>query len=183
MAEFLDTKRVGNTLIEAGVLGGGAIAYSKWLQRDVLFKEKIAKDSDFRNGMVYKHWGVISAAGLAWGSTKVTNPWLKLLMVGGAVAGVVTEIRQQVNPMLMKKGKPPLDPVGDMPTGDAHSTEALDAEIKKLSEGARKGLSMGYDPSGAGSPITDTYSSGVGMTITDMYSTGVGYADRVPTGY
>src|ERR1700753_718915 len=159
------------TLKEGAAMSAGAIACAKWLDRDVFFQTSIAADPTFVNGMIYQHWGGIIAIGAAWGSTKGNNEWLKLLLIGASIYGILVEARQDFG--MDTSQNPPQPRWGVMGPNE----QALD---KKLKEAAMRvkgadGLPVAGDqrlPMAWGVP--GQYGAGVGFGIPADYSGGVG---------
>lgn len=138
----MSTEKTIATVKEAGLLALGAIGAAYVLDRDNgMMATTIVNTSGGPQSMVYQHWGGIVAVGMAWGSTQVTNPYIKAGMIGATIWGLLEEARNDfgwsaTNPMVIYKG-------GNWPmmgTQNAQQQAALDAAMK---EAAAKRLSGG----------------------------------------
>lgn len=86
-------KIAGMTMAEVGVLGGGMIVTSRFLDFNVIFKNQIAADPNYVNKWHMKHQGAIKLVVGALAAAYIKNPWLKLLAIGVAVEGFIREAR------------------------------------------------------------------------------------------
>lgn len=86
-------KQAGMTAAEIGVVTGSMILTKKFLDFNMLFKNKIAKDPKFSESFIIKHQGGVRfGLGLA-AAVYFQNPWVKLIFLGVAAEGAITEIR------------------------------------------------------------------------------------------
>jgi hypothetical protein len=170
MAEFFDSDKVIGTGKEVILLGAGAIAGSRFLDRDEFFKEKIAADPNFTQGFLYQRWGAIVALGAAWGSTKVENKYLKVGLVGLAIYGALVEARQDFG---MGDSGPRwgmMGPITDRySSGVGATAEDLDAQLKAAAEAMNGPMPLGAMP--------------IAMRVTEQYNSGVGMGQRIPMGW
>jgi hypothetical protein len=155
-------EKVIGTLWEGSLLAGGAIAGAKWLDRNVFWASNIAADPNFINQFQYQHWGGIIAAGAAWGSTMVDNPYIKAGLVGLTVYGILEEARQ----LFGTTGNPPVmnwQMMGRHMAANPNEA-ALDAQLKALAlQGANANAQA---PMAAAIP--GNYYAGVGNAMPPM---------------
>ena len=117
---------------EVGAVIVGGIAATELLDHRKIFKEAFAKNPGwFVDGaegadFMIRHWGGIKFAGAALASTYVSNPWLKLALMGVMVQGGLQELR--VLTWDKNKHSHRFQQLG------AGEAAEVDAELKKLAE-------------------------------------------------
>jgi len=84
-------KHTGITVGEIGVMGASIILTKKFLDARILFKNAIEKDPTIADKWYIKHQGAIKIVGGAIGASMIKNPWLKMVMIGVALEGFITE--------------------------------------------------------------------------------------------
>ena len=114
-------KVAGMTVAEISVLTGTIVLTKKFLDFNVLFKNKIAADPTFANKWYIKHQGAIKLVGGALAAAHVDNPWLKLLFIGVAIEGAITELRTVTTD---DAGVSFFDKIGRNPANDAANAQA-----------------------------------------------------------
>lgn len=87
-------KTAGKTGLEVAIVGGSMIATKHLLDFNKIFKKKIADDPKFAESFVIKHQGAIRLGAGLIGAAYFKNPYLKLMFLGIAVEGFITEARQ-----------------------------------------------------------------------------------------
>jgi hypothetical protein len=159
MKKFQDqAKLVGMTVAEVAVLGGGMIVTKKFLDFNVLFKNQIEKDPKFAEKWFIKHQGAIKLVAGAIGAYYVKNPWVRMLLIGVALEGFVSEVRVLTT---NKDGVSFFDKIGQ-------GQSDLDAQLLQAAKEAE--ISGGQlDPASA-------YPTAVGQqeSVTDRFPTAVG---------
>jgi len=86
-------KKTGATIAEVGVVTGGALLTTKFLDFNILFKDQIAKDPTFANKWYIKYQAPIKLVAGTFLASYVKNPWLKLAFIGIGVNGAIGTIR------------------------------------------------------------------------------------------
>lgn len=150
-------KHTGITVGEVGVIGFSTILTAKFIDARVLFKKQIEADPTYADKWYIKHQGALKLLGGAIGASMIKNPWLKMVFIGIALEGFITES------VVLTKNKDTgvsfFDKIGA-------SEDEINAEMMKAAQ-ATNGVGAGYDEV-----------SGYG----DRYATAVsGYGDRYAT--
>jgi hypothetical protein len=160
---------------EVGAVIAGGIAATKFLDHTKVFKEDFAANPgwfiDGREGAKFmiKHWGAIKAGGALLASTYVTNPWLKLFLMGVAVQGGLEELR-----MLTWDKNKQVYRFDQLGAGDV---KQLDTELKALADQYR--TTQGGPDSGVSKPEYDSsvakpeYDSSVARSYEDDFDGGM----------
>jgi len=166
MAGFNDhLTKTWPTLMEVAVIGGGEILTQNFLNRDKFFAGQIVANPRFVDTVWYQHWGGIQAAGFAFVSTYMENPWLKLLLIGAAISGGIQEFRQlTADPGPVYK----YPPIGNR----AQELEEANKKLKELAQTTHKKAGT-YNIVRTGGSITNTYGTAVAGSITNTYGTAV----------
>lgn len=84
-------KHTGITVGEIGVMGGSMIITKKFLDARILFAKQIEADPTYADKWYIKHQGAIKLVGGAIAASMIKNPWLKMVAIGIALEGFVTE--------------------------------------------------------------------------------------------
>lgn len=153
---------------EIGVLGGSMILSKKFLDFNQLFKNKIAADPTFADKWYIKHQGAIKVGIGLIGATFIKNPWVKLIFIGIALEGFITEVRVLTTDAA---GNAFFDKIGK-----TMERPKIDDELLRKAEEAKRSLSGNPTtmyPTGVGmvNPTTE-FPTGVGMLQTGMLQTG-----------
>lgn len=123
MPNFTDRiKTAAYTELEVGALVLGAGAGAKFLSR-----EKILPNSK-PDSFVYKNFNLIKAGGAAVAATYITNPWIKLIVMGIALQGTVSFLRER---WVDKATGEPMYPAIQAATEDLTT---LDNKLKQAAE-------------------------------------------------
>lgn len=86
-------KKTFMTAAEVGVIGGGMIITKKFLDARTIFAKQIEKDPSFAEKYFVKHQGAVKLIAGGAAATMVKNPWLKLVFIGVALEGFISEAR------------------------------------------------------------------------------------------
>lgn len=86
-------KNTASAVKDVAVVGGGMILTKKFLDAKVLFAKQIEKDPKFADKFFVKHQGAVKLIGGSLAAGMVKNPLLKLLFVGAAIEGFISEAR------------------------------------------------------------------------------------------
>jgi hypothetical protein len=136
------------TVAEVGVITGGALLTTKFLDFNTLFKDQIAKDPTFAQKWFVKYQAPIKLVAGATLAAYVKNPWAKLAFIGLAVNGAIGTVRLAT---AKADGTNFFQPMGNID--------------ERLAEYARMN----------GAPITERFPTQVaGLPITERYPTQVG---------
>lgn len=78
---------------EVAVMGTSMILTKKFLDARVLFAKHIEKDPAFADKWYIKHQGAVKVVGGAIAATMIKNPWIRMIAIGIALEGFITEAR------------------------------------------------------------------------------------------
>lgn len=93
-AQFMaHAKRTGMTVAEIGVITGSIIITKKFIDARTLFAKQIEADPTYADKWYIKHQGAIKLVGGALAASYIKNPWLKMVCIGIAIEGAITEAR------------------------------------------------------------------------------------------
>jgi|SRR6185312_3356338 len=142
---------------EVIVLSGSMILTKKFLDFKELFKDKIAADPTYADKWYIKHQGAIKAFVGVVAAAYIEQPWLRLIAIGVALEGAITEIREFSKD---SAGKPMFDAIGA-------ANNPVDQELMLLAQQ--------YDNQLNGtSGVVDQYTTAVaGVNTVDAYTTAV----------
>ncbi len=150
------------TVAEVGVITGGALLTTKFLDFNTLFKDQIAKDPTFADKWFVKYQAPIKLVAGATLAAYVKNPWLKLAFIGVAVNGAIGSVRLAT---AKADGTNFFNSVGN---------SELDQRLRQISGNNRHGVTYVASPKGQESP---TYVAKPVDLMNYRYS-GVGGAER-----
>lgn len=125
------------TEAEVGAALVGAVGATMMLDAKKIFANDYAINPQWFTGnrmgapFKIKYFGAIKAGGAVMASTYIQNPWLKLVLMGIALQGTLEQARVLAFDQNTSTSKLPM--IGDS------GQQQLDAELKKLAEGYRKG--------------------------------------------
>ncbi len=149
---------------EVAVLTGGIILTKKFLDFKVLFKKKIEQDPTYAEKFHIKHQGLIKLGVGSVAACFIKNPWLRMLAIGVAVEGAITEARLLTTD---KEGVSFFDQIG------ADDQASIDAEMRAAAEGMQ-GTGEGND---FGNRFQTTVGAGGTGAFYDRFVTSVGFGD------
>lgn len=152
-------KHTGITIGEVAVLTGGIVLTKKFLDARILFQKQIAADPTYAEKWFVKHQGAVKLVGGAAAACFIKNPWLRMIAIGIAVEGAITEAR--VLTMNKETGLSFFEQIG----AEDNSTSAIDEEMK-----AAALLAAGV----GGREFTDRFPTQV-AGFGDQYTTAVGW--------
>ena len=156
-------KKAGMTIAEVGVVTGGALLTTKFLEFTTLFKDQIAKDPTMIDKWYIKYQAPIKLVAGAGIAAYIKNPWAKLAFIGMAVNGAIGTVRLAT---AKADGTNFFGPMG-----------ALSAEDQKLLNSALsvQGITNA-NPTQVAAPYTQRYPTNVGKPVDLMVYpyTGVG---------
>ena len=147
---------------EVAVITGGIILTKKFLSAKTLFKNQIEKDPTFVDKWYMKHEGAVKVGIGVVAASLIKNPWLKMVAIGFAIEGAITEVRYLTTDKT--SGASFFDAIG---MGES----SIDAEMLA----AAKAVS-GYEDDGvSGEGYGNRYESGVSgqETYGNRYTTAV----------
>lgn len=81
------------TIGEVAVLTGSIVLTKKFVDFNTLFKKQIDADPKYAEKFHIKHQGLIKIGAGVIGATLIKNPWLKMVFIGIAIEGAITEAR------------------------------------------------------------------------------------------
>lgn len=160
------------TEAEVVTVAAGAIISQMMLDERKIFGNEFAKHPEWFAGprvtapIKIKFFGGIKAAGATLASTYVTNPWIKLALMGVALQGTIEQLR-------VMTWKP--DGTNQFPMiGNARSQQ-LDEELRRLAESHRmNGPQYNMSEPEYIGDAGDKYRSAVaGLQLSDRYDTQV----------
>lgn len=140
---------------EVAVITGGIILTKKFLSAKTLFKNQIEKDPTFADKWYMKHEGAVKVGIGVIAASMIKNPWLKMVAIGFAIEGAITEVRYLTTDKT--SGASFFDSIGA-------GAEGIDAEMLEAAKAVR-GIGEGEDDGVSG--YGDRYQAGVS-----------GYGDR-----
>lgn len=78
---------------EVGVITGSIIITKKFLDARILFAKQIAADPTYADKWYIKHQGALKVGIGVIAASLIKNPWLKMVAIGVAIEGAITEAR------------------------------------------------------------------------------------------
>lgn len=136
------------TVAEVGVVTGGALLTTKFLDFNTLFATQIAADPTMKDNWYIKYQAPIKLVVGCTLAAYVKNPWLKLAFIGMAVNGAIGTVR--------------------LATAKADGTNFFNPIGNPVDDRLRQFAGM------SGQPITQRYLTNVGVPITQDNPTQVG---------
>lgn len=161
-------KHTAVTVGEVAVLTGGIILTKKFLDFRVIFKNQIAADPKYADKFHIKHQGAIKLVGGAALACFIKNPWLRMLAIGVAIEGAITEAR--VLTTNSETGVSFFDQIG---AGDEDDMDGLGEIDQELIDAAKQ----------TSGTFGDRFQTSVGaQNFGDRFPTSVGWGDE-PTSW
>lgn len=153
-------KHTGSAVKDVAIIGGGMILTKKFLDAKVLFAKQIEKDPAFANKFYVRHQGAIKLIGGALGAGMVKNPLLKLVLIGAAIEGFISEARVMT---ANKDGVSFFESIGDTSTD-------VDQEMLEAASTV-KGFGEDYGTMVSGETDLMNYTQSATSGLTDDYGT------------